>query len=391
MQIKIVLPARLFEIFLVCMLATSIASAEITYSGEVTGNPSDWTNSTNAYIGDWGAGAVTVNSGDDIVSRSGQIGYSGNGEVTIDGLGSSWQISNNIYVGYMGYGVTGKLNITNGASVLNDEASVGFSSDTSGTVEVKGQESYWQTKDLYVGRDGNGTLKINGGAQVNSRYAYTGYYANSSGTIEVDGKGSMLNSIYSVIIGDTGTGNLSVQNGAMLSAYHVGAGYGGIGVVNVSGVDSKLICRDGSLSVGRGVKGGIVNISNQGLVVAADIDTGYYNGFGAGDYGYVNLESGGTLALLGDLDDSIFQFLTKVERDDVIRYWDYGASDWSLITNATMNEDYFLEYISDINNELYGYTTLTIVPEPSTCILLSLGILVVRNKRQINFLGTRSK
>jgi T5SS/PEP-CTERM-associated repeat protein len=364
---------RFWLIFLFLTLEIGTASAEITYSGKITDNPSGWISSTNAYIGYFGTGTVTVNGGDDIISKSGRIGYSGNGEVTIDGLDSSWRMTSNLYAGYMGNGVAGKINITNGASVLNEDASIGYGSDTSGIVEVKGQDSGWQAKDLYVGHEGDGILKINSGAQVKCRYAYTGYYANSSGTIEIDGKDSIFNSDYSVIIGATGAGDLRIQNGAEFSAYNVGVGTGGLGIVNIIGIDSKLICRDGCLSIGRGVKGGIINISNHGLVIADDIETGYYHGFNTEEYGYVNMDSGGTLAFFGDIDDSIQQFLTKVDGDGVIRFWDYGLSDWSFITNATMNEDYFLEYISDMDSELYGYTTLTIIPEPASFIFLTLG------------------
>lgn len=378
---------RFLVIFQICILTVGLVAAEITYSGETTGNPSDWTSSTNAYVAYFNAGSVTVNGGDDIVSKSGRIGFQGDGEVTIDGLGSSWHMSSDIYVG-LSDGYTANLNISNGASVVNNEASIGLYTNTNGTVEVKGQGSLWQTDRLYVGHEGNGILRISDGAHVSCREGYAGYYENASGIIEINGNGSTFYSDLSVNIGNfAGSGSLNIQHGAVFSAYNVGVGTGGLGVVNVDGIDSKLICRDGSLSIGRGVKGGIVNVSNHGLVIAEDVDAGYYHGFDTEDYGYVNLDSGGTLALLGDIDNSIQQFLTKVDGDEVIRFWDYGLSDWSFITNATIGEDYFLEYISDVNSELYGFTTLTIVPEPAACVLLSLGVLLVRKKKRTNSVG----
>jgi hypothetical protein len=50
---------------------------------------------------------------------------------------------------------------------------------------------------------------------------------------------------------------------------------------------------------------------------------------------------------------------------DAIRYWDDGASDWSMLTGATLGTDYWLEYQTE--GDLMGYTLLTVgeyVPDP---------------------------
>lgn len=375
---------RLLAMYLVNLCAIDITSAEIKYSGAILGNPSDWTTSTDAYIGDWGDGSLTVDDGDDIVSDTGNIGNSGTGKVTISGQGSSWQMSGGIYVGYMGEESSGKLSIAEGASVVvNGQASIGYDTGTSGTVEVKGAGSTWQTERLYVGRAGTGTLKITGGAKVYCREGYAGYYKNATGSIELDGDGSVLYSKLSFSIGDfAGNGTLSITNGAVLTATSVCIGTGGLGVVNVTGTDSKLICRDGDLALGYGSEGGLLYITGGGLVMAESLCRGNYGSSDStGDYGFVNMDSGGMLALLGDLDDSILQFLTEIDGDDVIRFWDYDLSEWSSITNAVRGEDYILEYVSDKDSELYGYTLLTVVPEPATLALLGLGSLLIRKRK----------
>ena len=88
-------------VFLAITQLVFIARAEIVYSGEVTGDPTEWTSSSNAYIGYRGTGTLSVNDGDDIISKTGQIGCYGEGKVNISGHGSSWQMPGNIYVGYM--------------------------------------------------------------------------------------------------------------------------------------------------------------------------------------------------------------------------------------------------------------------------------------------------
>jgi len=72
------------------------------------------------------------------------------------------------------------------------------------------------------------------------------------------------------------------------------------------------------------------------------------------------LSTGGMLALLGDADDSLTQFLELIEGTDAINYWDDSASGWAPITGATPRVDYTLAYINTTGSALCGYTLLRV-------------------------------
>ena len=75
--------------------------------------------------------------------------------------------------------------------------------------------------------------------------------------------------------------------------------------------------------------------------------------------GFINMATGGMLALFGNGSASLAAFLGLVGGTDAIRYWDYSISDWAAIAGATYGDDYTLSYLS-------GYTTLTAsVPAPT--------------------------
>lgn len=102
---------------------------------------------------------------------------------------------------------------------------------------------------------------------------------------------------------------------------------------------------------------------------------------------FVNIASGGILALKGEADDSINDFLgllSQYEGKDSIQY--PKGSTWDHITNATEGVDYNLQYLDA--GDLAGYTLLTVtaVPEPSMIAMLiawSIGLLLVRGRRRL--------
>ena len=99
--------------------------AVITASGNVNpADPSTWTSSTTAYIGQTTNGTVMADSGSNILSRDGYIAYSSGctGTVTVDGDGSTWTNGSNIKVGYNG---NAKLNITGGGAVSDSSGFIG--------------------------------------------------------------------------------------------------------------------------------------------------------------------------------------------------------------------------------------------------------------------------
>ena len=85
------------------------------------------------------------------------------------------------------------------------------------------------------------------------------------------------------------------------------------------------------------------------------------------------------LALLGDADDSLADFLNLISGTDAIRYWDDSISGWADITGATYGVDYTLTHLTTGDLTDYTMLTVTAVPEPATLALLGLGGLMVRH------------
>ena len=94
------------------------------------------------------------------------IGYDSDsvGTATVTGEGSEWNNSSQLYVGRYGEGT---LNIMAGGVVSNTTGYLGDFSDSVGTVTVSGEGSEWNNSDnLRVGDQGEGTLAIMAGGVV---------------------------------------------------------------------------------------------------------------------------------------------------------------------------------------------------------------------------------
>ncbi len=183
---------------------------------------------------------------------------------------------------------------------------------TTGDVAPADPNTWDSNTYAYIGESGNGTLEIGNGGSVSSLIGSIGHESGSLGEVTVDG------------VGSTWTNDSSVY-----------ARYYGSGTLNI-------------------INGGIVS-------VAGELTIDYNRNGGA----FVNMSTGGMLALSGDADDSLIAFLGLIDGMAAIRYWDDSISDWDDITAATYGEDYWVEYLSD--GSLAGYTLLTVgvVPDPT--------------------------
>jgi len=281
--------------------------------------------------------------------------------VTVSGGGSTWTSSNWLYVGYHG---DGTLEIINGGTVVaNGHSFIGNRS--TGTVTVSGAGSTWASAgSLYVGSRGGGTLYItNGGSVSNDSSGSIGHYSGSTGAVTVSGAGSTWTNSKRLYVGRNGGATLDITNGGIFSNDSSGSiGYysGSTGAVTVSGADSTWTNSD-RLYVGYNGDG-TLNIYDGGLVSVADVLTIDHNG---GGDSFITMATGGMLALSGDADDSLGEFLGLIGGTDAIRYWDESAWGWADITGATAGVDYTLNYLAE--GELAGYTVLTVstpIPTP---------------------------
>ena len=327
----------------------------------IKGLGSSWTNSGSLYVGEYGSGTLTVQQGGSVSNSYGRIGYESgsDGTVTIDG-GSSWTNSSGLYVGYKG---SGELTVQNDGSVSNTDGYVGYHGCYStGTVTVDGS-SWSNSEDLYVGWRGDGALTVKNSGSVSNTYGYIGYYSgeltHGTGIVTVDD--SSWTDRAELSVGHYGSGTLVVRNGGSVSnttgkigwsSYY---GYGPDGTVTVDGTDSSWTNSE-DLYVGYHGPG-TLTITDGGLVSVAEtltIDSL------AHDDSFINMSTGGMLALYGEADDSLTAFLNLISGTDAINYWDTTISDWDDITGATRDIDYTLDYIDDVSKALYGYTLLTV-------------------------------
>ncbi len=267
---------------------------------------STWSSSTEVNIGYDYTGTLTINDKNltnnlsSLTVGPGYIGaYAGaSGTVTVDGAGATFNVTQDLFVGYEG---TGILNITNGGTVNPGEkygitiASQGGSSGTvnvnnsilavanseilvgnigngilnitnNGTVTtdtdmtiadnalstsaatVSGSgssltiENSTDANNLYVGLGGSGSLTISGGGTVTTNTtgsnAYIGYTNGSNGTVTIDGTGSSWDS-HHLYVGEDGTGTLNVTNNGSLESYQTTIG-------NQSGSDGTVIIDGGT-------------------------------------------------------------------------------------------------------------------------------------------------
>ncbi len=319
----------------------------------VSGAGSTWTNSSKLDVG--GNGTLNITDGGTVNNSYSKV--SGRSTVTVSGPGSTWTNSGSLKLG--AFGSWSKLNITDGGSVSSSYSYI----DNRSTVTVSGSGSTWTNRGgyLYVGSFGSGTMNITGGGVVSNSRGYISSSSNSTGEVTVDGAGSTWTNSEDLRVGYKGSGVLNITNGGVVSNRYegyIGFESGSTGEVTVDGASSTWNSRDlrvgysgsGTLNI---TDGGLVSVAG-GLTIDDDAD---------GD-SFINMATGGMLALNGDADDSLVDFLGLIDGTDAIRYWDDSISGWADITGATYGDDYTLSYL--IGGDLDGYTVLTAsIPAPA--------------------------
>jgi outer membrane autotransporter protein len=270
-----------------------------TSTGTVTvdGSGSTWTNYGGLYVGRSGAGTLTVRNGGTVRNTVGFVGSNSDstGTVTVEGTGSTWANSSNLYVGNSG---AGTLTIRNGGTVSNTGGVIGASAGSTGTVTVDGSSSTWTNSGgLYVGYSGAGTLTIQNGGTVSSLLGHISYTSGSSSTVTVDGPGSTWTNSLTLSVGSSGTGTLTVRNGGSVNNTDGFVGYhsDSTGTMTVDGSGSTWT-NSGQLHVGYS-GAGTLTIRNGGTVSSMDVYGLGFIGSNSGSTGTVTVDgSGSTLA-----------------------------------------------------------------------------------------------
>lgn len=273
----------------------------VTVSGrDVNGNASTWTSTGQVYIGDSGIGALNINDGGVVNSALASIGNSsgGVGSVTVsghdsNGHASTWNNTNQIYVGASG---TGTLLIEDGGLVNSGQGVIGSSLGANAVTvsgrDVNGNASTWNAaNNIYVGFSGNGTLTVSDGAAVatstnggGAASVFIGYMNGSTGTVNVSsstGNASSLTATDRIDVGYNGTGTMTVEKGGFVSAdsdIHIAYGPSSSGTLHLNGdAAGRGIAETGSVIKGIGTTA-ILDL-NGGILRANRDESNFLNGF----------------------------------------------------------------------------------------------------------------
>uniref|UniRef100_A0A9E7ZV51 Autotransporter outer membrane beta-barrel domain-containing protein n=1 Tax=Bosea sp. NBC_00436 TaxID=2969620 RepID=A0A9E7ZV51_9HYPH len=169
----------------------------------------------------------------------------------------NWAIVGDLRVGDTG---TGQLSITAGGTVTNDLGIIAYGGGSNGTVIVSGVDgsgnaSTWtNTSDLIIGQSGTGSLSILNGGVVTNQAGYVGGGGGSQGTVTVsgtDGNGNASTWINAgdIYVANGAAGTLNILAGGRVSSTGGAVGAGGVGDALVSGQGSSWQS-SGRLSVG---------------------------------------------------------------------------------------------------------------------------------------------
>ncbi|MGX7876714.1 autotransporter domain-containing protein [Mesorhizobium sp. ORM6] len=259
----------------------------------VTGSGSNWSTDQSLIVGNRGAGSLTIASGGTVAdfdaSVGGDVGGSGNvvvtgagsawtnrtvsigdvgvGKVTVSGAGATMTYGPSLYVGNLGQGT---LNVFGGGMVSGKVAIVGQDSQSHGEVTIDGTGSNWNTLQLVVGNGGVGALTVSNGGNTTVTLAggIIGEAAGAKGSVLVTGAGSQLDVIPDLIVGEAGTGSLTISDGGTAADSNglIGEVAGSIGRVTVAGAGSTWT-NSSELHVGAGGTG-TLTVSNGGQVTA---------------------------------------------------------------------------------------------------------------------------
>ena len=221
----------------------------------VSGSGSSLTVTRDTQVGFGGSGALIASDGAKVSLLGGfalGVAAGGVGMATVTGAGTTLGTNGNATIGDAGRGDLtvsdgGKVNVGGVATVIGSGAT------SVGVVTVAGAGSSMASANfLNVGESGNGTLTVSGGATVQSgRSTAIGATAAGKGTATVSGMGSSLTGTGGVVVGFSGSGELTVSDGGAVSspnAIFVGANAGSQGVLSVGGRSGAAAAAAGSIN-----------------------------------------------------------------------------------------------------------------------------------------------
>lgn len=364
-------PVNSTMLFALLAGATGVHSAfaqEIHFDGSMhTYVPGDFTENDDLYIGNSDEGGLLIDGSNQAQAKNLYIGNAadGKGLLTLSGDGSSLTIINtgdsgNINIGGEG---NGTLNVEDGAALSGYDFTVDGANSvngSTGTLLVTGAGSTaTSVGNMDIGLFGAGTVTMeDGGVLTVGKYLVLGYLStiNSNGTMMVTGEHSAATVARSAIIGEFGTGTMTVEDGGALivgNALVLGLGQQGhsgvgMGMMTVSGANSTATV------------GGFMDIGEYGTGTLEVCNGASFTGNGSVTLGK-QTGSNGTL-IIGALPDSA---ATSAGTFSSAGSLNIGAGTGNLVFNHTDTDYRFNQNLNvatggtlnvDVDN---GTTTLT--------------------------------
>ncbi|MFC5442715.1 autotransporter domain-containing protein [Rhizobium halophytocola] len=288
----------------------------------VTGEGSSVKAGGRVHVGVAGNGLLSVTGGSHMSANGISIGFTTADDITaageVSGQGSLLTSSSDIVVGESGEGT---LAITEGGAADAEGTTAGNSAGSSGKIGVSGPSSTLTTANLRIGNQGDGSLQIDNGARAQTHALTLGAGATGYGSVTVAGSGSMLTADDAITVGEYGTGTLNLMDGARVSAdtLFLGQLADADGTVNIGSASGEAAAAAGLLDASKLVFGNgsgtiIFNYSDADYLFSADVA-----GYGAfiqeagfthltGDYsaftGKVDV-AGGTVSIDSDAGPSL--------------------------------------------------------------------------------------
>ena len=270
----------------------SVVGRSLGSSGVMTvsGENSEWINSSWLQVGTSGEGTLIIKNGGKVQNTYVDVARyrDSSGRITVSGEGSQWISSGVLAVGYLGDGF---LTIEEGGTVRSYSSHIGFQNGSSGLVVVRGKDSQWINDGArWVGdgflavASGDGTtatLSILDGGRVENKGGSVGYGTDSKGSVTVSGKGSQWINLEALSVGQKGNGVLNLSDGGVIQAPSVTVAWttSGVGTINIGAAQGSAAAAPGTLTTPT------VQLGTAGSLVFNHTDT-------SGDYVFAAAISG---------------------------------------------------------------------------------------------------
>ena len=233
----------------------------------VVGAGAHWSSSSSIiYVGPSGTGTITVQDGGQVSSRSVFLGSNrgSTGQVMVTGNGSNWSNSSNIFLGTSD-GSIGTLTVRDGGQASCDLAWLGDDKGSQGQVTVTGSGSRWNPTSINLGAEGTGTLTIEDRGLVSSAIANFGIERDGNGRVTVTGQGANWSNSGGLLVGELGKGTLTVKEGGHVDSQSPVLGRQDVARGEATVTDNGTWTSSGALTIGdRGT--GKLNIGDNGFV-----------------------------------------------------------------------------------------------------------------------------